>query len=259
MRSLALFLTALVVTACSLSGAESAPFNWAGRVANGQAIEIKGVNGGIRAEHWTGGDVEVTALRRGHHSNPDDVQIRVVPGPDGLTVCALYPGEGNECRPGHEGKMNTRNNDVSVEFTVKVPAGVRFVGRTVNGGVLAKDLRADVEAYTVNGRVEVSTLGNAVANTVNGSIVASMGHTNWTETREFRTVNGSIDLLLPSSTSAELQASTVNGGISTDFPLTVHGRFLTRRITGTIGNGGRALKISTVNGSIHLRQQTGII
>ena len=30
--------------------------------------------------------------------------------------------------------MNVRDNDVTVTFTVHVPAGVRFAGRTVNGG-----------------------------------------------------------------------------------------------------------------------------
>jgi hypothetical protein len=31
--------------------------------------------------------------------------------------------------------MNVRDNDVNGEFRVSVPAGVRFVGRTVNGGI----------------------------------------------------------------------------------------------------------------------------
>jgi hypothetical protein len=38
--------------------------------------------------------------------------------------------------------MNTHNNDVKVEFTVLVPQGVRFVGRSVNGDVEANSLAA---------------------------------------------------------------------------------------------------------------------
>ena len=47
--------------------------------------------------------------------------------------------------------MSVRDNDVNVEFRVKVPAGVRFVGRTVNGGIEASGITADAEAHTVNG------------------------------------------------------------------------------------------------------------
>ena len=55
---------------------------------------------------------------------------------------------------------------------MRVPAGVRFVGRTVNGGIEADELPADAEAYTVNGSVAVDAGGEARAETVNGSIRA---------------------------------------------------------------------------------------
>ena len=66
--------------------------------------------------------------------------------------------------------LRSRNNDVKVDFTVIVPAGVAFVGRTVNGGVKAIDLTGDVEARTVNGNITLATGGYARAKTVNGSI-----------------------------------------------------------------------------------------
>jgi DUF4097 and DUF4098 domain-containing protein YvlB len=63
-------------------------------------------------------------------------------------------------------------------------------------------------------------------------------------------VNGSIDVALPPGVNADLAASTVNGHISSDFPITVRGRFTSRHLHGTLGSGGRELKVSTVNGSI---------
>ncbi len=150
--------------------------------------------------------------------------------------------------------MNVRNNDVSVDFTVRVPQGVRFIGRNVNGGVEARALGGDVEAYTVNGSVNVSAAGIARAQTVNGTINASMGNSNWTNELEFKTVNGSITLELPSQTNTELQAETVNGDISTDFAMTVQGRFGRRHVSGTIGSGGRQLQLETVNGNIRVRR-----
>ncbi len=231
-------------------------FKWSGRVAPGKSIEIKGVNGGISAEPSTGAQVEVVARKSGRKSDPDEVTIEVIEHAGGVTICAVYPtprgDRPNECGPGEKGRMNTRNNDVQVEYTVRVPAGVRFIGRTVNGNIEARGLKADVEAYTVNGSIGLTTRGVARATTVNGSIDAEMG-TASTDALEFETVNGGITLTVPAGSGAELHASTVNGDISTDFPLTVRGKFSRRSISGTIGRGGPNLSMTTVNGDIRLR------
>jgi hypothetical protein len=46
----------------------------------------------------------------------------------------------------------------------------------------------------------------------------------------------------------------VNGSITTDFPLTVQGKWGPRKAHGTIGGGGRELSLETVNGSVELRK-----
>ncbi|HEX8096429.1 MAG TPA: DUF4097 family beta strand repeat-containing protein [Pyrinomonadaceae bacterium] len=233
-------------------------FQWRGRIAPGRAIEVKGINGPVRAEASQGGEVEVVAVKTARNSDPASVRLQVVEHPGGVTICAVYPdgdpSKPNECKPGNAGHSSVRDNDVKVEFTVRVPAGVRFVGRTVNGRVDATSIGGDVEAYTVNGGIQVSASGLARAKTVNGSINASLGSANWTDKLEFKTVNGSITLDLPSVINTEFQADTVNGEINTDFPLTVQGRFSRRHVQGTIGSGGRELIAQTVNGSIRLRR-----
>jgi DUF4097 and DUF4098 domain-containing protein YvlB len=151
--------------------------------------------------------------------------------------------------------MNTRDNDVVVDFTVRVPAGVRFVARTVNGAMDARSLQSDVDVRTVNGRIDLSTTGIGAAETVNGSIDATIGTAILTAPVHIRTVNGSIDLTLPFGMNANLKAETINGRFESEVPVTVRtsqGRG--KRITGTIGNGGRDLELHTVNGSIRLRR-----
>ena len=51
--------------------------------------------------------------------------------------------------------MNVQNNDVTVRFTVRVPAGVTFIGKTVNGEIEATRLNGDVALDTVNGSVDL--------------------------------------------------------------------------------------------------------
>jgi len=256
--TLAALLVAAALPLAARGAAAQGEFHWKGQIAAGKTIEIKGVNGDISAVAGSG-EVEVTAVKHARKSDPDEVKIAVVPHDGGVTICAMYPSNGrrdNSCEPDERGHMNTHDNDVVVDFTVRVPAGVRFVGRTVNGGIDAANLGGDVEASTVNGSIHVSTSGYAEATTVNGSIVASLGRAAWADALEFRTVNGGITLDLPASLSAEVRAKTVNGDIVTDFPLMVTGRLGPRSLHGTIGSGGRQLELSTVNGSIRLRKSS---
>lgn len=232
-------------------------WRWREPLAAGRVVEIRGVNGNVEAEPAPGGEVEVVAVKRSRRSAPEEVRIEVVRHGEGVTICAVYPNvpgrEPNSCGPGST-RMNVNNNDVSVNFTVRVPAGVRFSGHTVNGKVEAHNLSSDVEAKTVNGGINVSTAGLARAQTVNGSITVVMGRADGTDDLEFKTVNGSIELSAPASLSARVEAKTLNGEISTDFPITVQGTFSRRRLSGTIGGGARELRLETVNGSVQIRR-----
>ncbi|MBS1873811.1 MAG: hypothetical protein JSU00_11390 [Acidobacteria bacterium] len=256
MRKLWLLNLLAVVPALAVQG----DFSWSGRLKEGQSIEIKGVNGGIRADYTSGSEVQITARKSAWRSDPNSVSVQAVPHEGGVTVCAVYPGDGgrpNECRPGEGGRMQTRDNDTKVEFTVKTPKGVRLIAKTVNGSITITALQSDVDAHTVNGKINLSTTGVANAHTVNGGIEASIGNANWSDRLEFTTVNGGIELTVPAGLNAEVSAATVNGGMSTDFPLTVSGRWGPKSLRGRIGSGGRQLKLSTVNGGIQLRSSTG--
>jgi hypothetical protein len=238
--------------------AQQDEFHWRGRLAAGETITIRGVHGDIRALPASGGEVEVSAVKHARRDDPEEVEIEVVPHDGGVTICAVYPAPRrrapNECLPGGEGRNNTSDNDVQVDFTVRVPRGVHFAGKTVQGDVTVDSLAGNVEAQSVNGDVEVSTTGYAEASSVNGTIRATLGRADWTGTLEFSSVNGGITVVLPADVSAAVEASTVNGSIDSDFPLTVRGRFSARRFSGTIGSGGRHLRLETVNGSIRLRR-----
>jgi hypothetical protein len=233
-------------------------FHWREPLAAGRTIEIRGINGNVSAEPAAGGEVEVEAVKRARRSDPDEVRIEVVRHAGGVLICAVYPnpgGEPNTCEVGANNHSHVHDNDTSVNFTVRVPAGVNFHGRTVNGQVGAERLASDVVAQTVNGSVKVSTTGLARAETVNGSITAVVGNADWPAGLQFKTVNGAIDLTLPASLSARVEAKTLNGEITSDFPMTVSGTFSRRRLSGTIGGGGdRQLILETVNGSVQIRR-----
>lgn len=234
-------------------------FHWQGVVASGRAIEINGIKGNIRAEAASGSEVEVVANKHAGRSNPDEVQIRTVKHDGGVTICAVYPrgdpGEPNQCVPGG-GSSHTHNNDVRVDFTVRVPAGVRLIARTVDGDVEATSLDDNIEAYSVLGNLRISTAGYARARTITGSITASLGNANWPGQIEFETITGEITLKLPANSNTELHAESTTGNITTEFPLTVQGSATRQSMNGAIGNGGRRLILKTITGPIKLLRAT---
>jgi len=252
-KTLALVLAA-ASTSLLIHAADAPPFNWSGSVAVGKTVSIHGISGTIHAERSTSGSVEVVALRSGNRSDPNEVQIEVVPTGDGVKICAVYPNGGNDCTGASSNHNWHGNNDVQVAFTVKVPPQVNFVAHNVNGDVEIHDILGEARAHTVNGSVKVTASDLVEAHTVNGNIVATVSGASPSKAMGFHTVNGSIDLTLPGSSSAQVRANTVNGGMNTDFPITVHGEFGNRSLSGVIGSGGPEVKMDTVNGSIRLHR-----
>jgi DUF4097 and DUF4098 domain-containing protein YvlB len=237
-------------------------FSWKGLINPGQVVEIKAVRGNIRAESTSGKEVEVLATKAGPNDGTNKVNIELVQHQGGVTICALYatidakqpyvcsPGSVSEREFDNFGLVFFRNNDVRVDFTVRVPAGVRFVGRTLKGQVEAASLKSDIEVFTVNGNVRVSTDGNVMAKSMTGSIDASLAGTNWTRPVELQTVNGDIIVALSNSANTSVRGETSSGRITSDFPLKVE----KKRFNGVIGNGAGTLRLKTETGSIKLQR-----
>jgi hypothetical protein len=237
----------VVMCAAVAALAQQRDFEWHGPIARGSFIEIRGINGNVRAIPSTSGEVEVVANVEGQQESTSGVQVQLMRNGDGVTVCTVFPGE-EVCRPVGEIGPGAR-----VNFVVRVPEGVSFLGSTVNGGVEADSLKSDVRASTVNGQVRVSTTGTVQAKTVNGSITASLLKPFWSKPPELTSVNGGITLVLPSSANAALQAATKNGKIVTDF--VAKGKVTEQEVIGRIGGGGGGrLVITTVNGTIELKR-----
>ena len=237
--------------------AETEEFDWTGSVKAGQTVEVKGVNGDVEAEPSTGGQVEVHAVKSGKRDDPSEIRIEVVEHGNGVTVCAIYPGKDYSCEPG-AGGLGAQNNDVTVTFTVRVPSGANFAGRTVNGSVEAESIDGNVEATTVNGEIEASAAGWVRASTVNGGIDVTMGRADWTGDLDLETVNGSVTVALPANASTEVRLKTLNGEIESDFPVEMKGKYGNRKADGTLGGGGRELEIESVNGSVKLARKTDL-
>jgi hypothetical protein len=253
----AALLTAALFLSVAAAGAQDQgrEFHWKGTLAPDQTLSIKNVDGDIDADAADGNQIEVDAVKSG--PGADRVRIEVNPSSEGVMICAIFPGSSGRC--GENGyHYHGDNQEAKVHFTVRVPKTLRFAADNINGNVRAENMGRFVKANSVNGNVRVSTAAWAQAETVNGSIHATMGTADWHGTLKFESVNGSIELEMPDDFSADVKFSSLNGTIHSDFPLQSSDHWpVGHSATGQVGQGGRELAVKTVNGGVELRKRAG--
>ena len=232
------------------------PWMYVKSLAPDRTLWLRNINGSITVTPSDARMVEIHAERTFKHSRGDSVQIVTAESNSGLTVCAVWPGRASACGPeGHFTSEGMHGNDVAVVFEVKLPRGVRLDASTINGDVSVDGASAPVNAVTVNGDVTVETAdGPVTVTTVNGDAHATMRALTGPGDVKVTTVHGDAQVDLPSGIDAVVDGHTVAGDISSEFPLTVTGKFASHSLTGTLGKGGRQIHITTVTGDVDVRE-----
>lgn len=259
-------VTALVVAPMASMSAQrpeqTSEFKWADQIEAGRTVKVTNINGAVTFRQGTGDRVEVIAVKRWRRGDP--ASVRISAGKDGrdVRICPLYNDQ-DDCEDKHsdrnwrrrDNRDSDNNNDVSVDFTVLVPRGVHVIAGSVNGPVDISGATEDVEAGTVNGEVTVeSGRGRLTATTVQGAVHARV--MTRPSSMEFTTVNGSLVVELASGIGADVEMTTVNGGIRSDYEMVVRGRWDTHDMRMHVGPaGGPRMRLTTVNGSIELRKR----
>jgi DUF4097 and DUF4098 domain-containing protein YvlB len=101
--------------------------------------------------------------------------------------------------------------------------------------------------------VNITTADGPVeARTGNGDIEVSMTQLKSREDMTFSTGSGRVRVTLPAGYNGELDASTGNGDLRSDFDLKIQGRMNPRHVRATIGEGGPRLRLSTGNGRLEV-------
>jgi DUF4097 and DUF4098 domain-containing protein YvlB len=209
---------------------------------SGGTFRIGNVNGSITIETWDREEVRIQAEKSADSQESlDDIDVEIRGSGGQVSVITHYP------------RNNRRGESRQVEYNITLPIDANLDMRTVNGKLEVYGIRGRVDASTTNGGVEVvDIIGETDISTTNGSIKARYNEVFDGE-YQFSTTNGSVTLDLPPGAGGELDAKTVNGSITTDFPATVT-RLSKRHLRGTFGGGGAYFKVSTVNGSVKIRE-----
>ena len=217
-------------------------------------VELDNINGDVHISSWDRNEVKVDAIKYADTKEDlEEAKIEIDSGKDHLSIQTKYPHRDQGWNWG------SHNHPASVEYTLTVPRTVRLDEiKLINGQLDVNGVSGEVRASCINGRLEAAGLaGRAKLSTINGHLEAKFGQLAG-KSVELNSVNGSVDLTIPSDSNAEVEASTISGGIHNDFGLRVNGHMVGHDMRGELGNGGTQIHLSNVNGHIDIhRAQDG--
>ena len=249
-------------------------------------VDLATFDGSIEVRPWEKSEVQVVVEKRGH--NKDDVaniEVHVEQAGNRVSVDVRQPKK--EFNIGwHQSRsaklivslpatsnLTAKSGDGSID--VERISG-HFELRSGDGSIHARDLRGDLKVHTGDGSIKLEGLdGGLDADTGDGGIDASgkitslrarsgdgsvaihaapgsTASADWDVT----TGDGSVTLEVPEGFGAEVDAHTGDGSVRLqDVTLSnVTGRVGRNSVKGTLGSGGRALRVRTGDGSITLRR-----
>jgi len=247
---------ALVASGCNVERRASSEESRATITRNWPAsaireVKVFEVDGSITVEASTGGEISLLATAKG------DLEIKKGQENDGLFETTLDGdtlriGRREIKRKGWDFGVIFGDDDVQIDYVLKMPATVSLAVSTVNGRIATRGMDGQTEAATVNGSIDIETAGlhELQATTVNGRVKAKF--TRDFQGARFKTVNGGVEATLPQTASFTVNLSQVNGDFEASFPLSIHSNPGSRRVSGEVNGGEHELKIVTVNGDVEL-------
>ena len=133
---------------------------------------------------------------------------------------------------------------------------------TVSGGITVSGARGDVTAESVSGDLDLrDVVARQIRTHTTSGDISFLGAILDAGRYEFTTHSGEVTLSLPGDIGAELSVSTFNGGIESDFPITLKagehgiGAAQAKRLSFTVGRGTARIIAETFSGDITLKRR----
>jgi len=160
----------------------------------------------------------------------------------------------------------------SLSLNIQVPKNFSLNISNVNGGTIhINNIEGEFDISNVNGGISLTNVtGSVNANTVNGEIKASFDKIS-NNPMAFTTLNGKVDVTLPSSAKFTAKMKTERGEIYTDFDMNMannnqpnvntskqNGVFkvsIDRWMYGKVNGGGPEILFKSFNGDIYIRKK----
>jgi hypothetical protein len=168
------------------------------------------------------------------------------------------------------------NGSITVRSTDGAINASQLTGKieleSVDGAIMTDTLKGDVRLHSTDGSItmthfdgqcDATTTDGALRAegrfdslrlvTTDGGVVAKIGEgSKMTSAWHIRSVDGGLDVSVPQSFQANINASTQDGRIKLDLPVMVQGEISRSKVRGTLNGGGPELTLKSTDGGIRL-------
>ena len=249
---------ALLFLGQATAGELTEKFDKTFHLQQGGRFTLQNANGAIHVATWDREEVRVEAEKR-VHGGSREVAERLLRETEILVEATGAEVRVDTRTPHSEGHgfwswlFDGGGGDIEVIYWITLPKRTTTQLASTNGMVEVRDVVGSCDVRTTNGRIVVEDIaGGLRAETTNGSIELRLMDTQDTADLTLETTNGSITATLPASFAGWVSAKTTNGGIRSDFPVTIERRHQKNHLEGKVGEGKMRFHAKTTNGSIRL-------
>jgi hypothetical protein len=220
-------------------------------LAPGAKVSLLGIAGTVEIETGNSTNAEVSIVESAvSQEDLNSRHIDIQQTADKLELKSLGERRGFWSLFGHSGMVRQ-------QVKLKLPAQVDLTLRGIIGPVTATAIQGPLHITGVDGNVNVAGAAQSVGiSGVNGNLTVNMSKLG-EKGMSINGINGNIDLGLESKLNALFRVSAVNGKIEQDIPnLNVFGEQRRGNLDAQAGTGGTLIRISGVNGNVHLLSPT---
>ncbi len=213
------------------------------QLSPGARVDVSSINGTVDIETSNTNTAEVYIVRSARTREDLNFRRLVVEGTPSSLVIRREPRR-------EEGTSRVRHR-----VLLRLPRQIELTTQSVNGRVRIGEIEGPVTVRSINGGVTIARAARfAVVESVNGQVTMHLARL---EERGIRitSVNGAIDLRFTGEVNADVRITSINGSFNTDFQnVTMQTRTDRTNFRARIGAGGTPITITSVNGSLQLRQ-----
>lgn len=235
-------------------------------------VRVSLISGSISVKGYSGNEIVVDAGARddkehGRAVNSKSAGMRKI---SDTSTGLIIEEESNSVR------IATSMPNRPVDITLQVPSETNLKLSAVNDGdILVEQVQGEIEVNNTNGAVTLTQVsGSVVAHALNKDVKVSFLAVDPRKPMSFSSLNGDIDVTLPSDVKANVSMKSFNGDIYSDFDIMLDARGSQsiiedthpisgmyrikkdRSTKGTINGGGQEMRFETFNGDIYIRKSS---
>ena len=245
-RNLAVLLILLSIGSIGMASFHEEVFHARCEIEKSGSLSLYNATGNISITQWSKDYVDITAVKKTSYLASELKKVDIEIDQTKHTVIkSVYL---------------SHNARVAVDYTIKIPAGVKLDRiENVTGDVVIEGAAACIGAKTVTGDLKVRCASGPLrAECVTGNVTVYVEDLD--DNATYKTITGHIDAYLQPKLNATLDLSIVTGKIANHglrISLDDFTEISAKQLRGLLGTGGIVIRLEVITGGINLYKTDG--